>query len=471
MNDNGEKMFSSQVEPLLHQQIDLPGEAGHLYVDIQYESRFENDSPLKTRRVSDRGYNYPRVREIKSTTWRYHKINLLALVDIVLSGAGITHTGEQLQNIKNDLKEVTDAFGLEQLLYRWKPEEEGLLMSALSTHKSSYRAGTATWLHLSDLHCEVKDDYDRAIVLETLWDDIKNRHQTINQDLKELDCAFLTGDLAYHGTEQEYRFIETKVLPELFDATGLDETRLFVVPGNHDICQAKVPDVAKAGRERLLKDLKTSTSITKALTDAGERSIYFQRLEAYYAFCQQAFSRIEIDQEGGFYIQSVTLPSSITIAILGLNSAWLSYGGQADRGQLALGEFQVDKAIRTAKKMHPDLLIALDHHPFEWLADNQDRHQVELLLRRNCHFMLQGHRHRTKVFQEETLDGKMLTVLAGAGYDDRYSFNRYNFVKLNLDNGEGIIYFRRYSDAQRGWLPDSDSTGTANGTRSFTLDL
>jgi len=353
---------------------------------------------------------------------------------------------------------------------RWPEAAEQLsIESPLASHKLPRKhAGTVTWLHLSDLHCKGKDDYDSATVLENLWEDIGERCQRISQDLKDLDFACLTGDLAYHGTKEEYQVIGEEVLPKLLAATGLDKTRLFVVPGNHDIWQKKVTEAAIGAKEKLLIDSKgRSTPITNALTKAEEREVYFPRLEAYHDFFQHTLGHIELDEEGYFYVHLIAPPSGITIAILGLNSAWLSYGGESDRGKLVLGEYQVNKAIRKAGEAHPDLLIALNHHPFEWLADNFDRQQVELLLRQ-CHFVLQGHRHRNKAYREDTL----LYILAGTSYEDRYSptLNSYNFVKLNLDKGEGRIHFRRYSHQKREWVSDNDVPGTDEGIKSFTLD-
>jgi predicted phosphodiesterase len=329
-----------------------------------------------------------------------------------------------------------------------------------------------TWLHLSDLHCkgrESKDDYDRRTVIEGLWTDIESRADRIDQGLRQLDFVCLTGDLAFHGVKEEYDYIERQELPGLRTACGLDKDRLFIVPGNHDTCREKVTDAAKAGRKQLLEDPKSSAPITKALQSAEERAVYFQRLDAYREFFRRNFPSVLLHEEGWFYVQPIRLSSGPIVAILGLNSAWLSYGGkEEDLGKLAFGEYQVYEATSQAAEEGADLVIALNHHPFNWLAPCHDSKQARMLLQRHCHLVLQGHRHRNEAFQRDAL----IYILAGACYEDRWdpTLNSCNYVRLNLDNGEGQVFFRRFSNESRCWVPDVDVPGTDYGVKSFILD-
>nr|MBC8234528.1 calcineurin-like phosphoesterase [bacterium] len=63
---------------------------------------------------------------------------------------------------------------------------------------------TITWLHLSDLHFQKNDEYNRGVVLDALWKDISERVNCINSDLGKLDFICVTGDIAYHGKTEEY---------------------------------------------------------------------------------------------------------------------------------------------------------------------------------------------------------------------------------------------------------------------------
>lgn len=470
--------------------VRLPAPAGTIrleYVSPQTEGG-EGLQTTSEQRVEDHKkmtieqYGYPQVEEIWSATWRRHKINLLALVNKALSetGAGTTGTNHQLMEMEKRLKRVLNATELKHLLRDWRTYEKDLLLSSYKLpHKS---AGMVTWLHLSDLHCKGKADYEsneaagfnRDIVVDKLWKDIKNRDDNICQDLKELDFVCLTGDLVFSGKKEEYQFFGEEVLPKLFDAIGLDETPpLFVIPGNHDIDRKKMGRTARGAQEALVRDSKTtSTPVTEVLTKADERNVYFRRLEAYRDFFKRAFDQIDPEEKGYFYVKSVPLDSGITIAILGLNSAWLSEGGESDQHNLVLGEYQVKQAIDKAKNVCADLLIALVHHPFDdWLARTEDRRKAKMWLHTDCHFVLQGHIHENEAHQQD----KLHYIRAGAVYEDRYSSqpssNSYNFVKLDLDNGEGKIYFRCYNVRRDEWVSDNGVLGTDDrGIKSFTLN-
>lgn len=457
----------------------LPAKAGT--IRVEYTSPQPEDVPAADGSREETipplfgSYSYPRVEDIKPLNWQHHKINLLALVDKVWSDTGITSTDQCLKKriMEDALKNVVDEIALQNLLNHWELSAGDLPLSSCGLSRKP--AGTVTWLHLSDLHCKGEADYDSNIVLDALWEDIKRR-QEIDPALTTLNFACLTGDLAYSGTEKEYQFIKTKVLPDLLDTTGLDKTKLFVVPGNHDIDRNEVTVPAESKKKKLLRDSKdTSRPVNDALIVADKRSVYFKRLDAYRRFFKDTFDQIKPDEEGFFYVQPITLPSGITIAVLGLNSAWLSYGDtddKSDQGRLVLGAHQVRKAISKTREAYADLLIALIHHPLEWLAEeNHDSKHAKLLLRRHCLFVLQGHKHSPEACLEETLQGKTFRISARATYKDRYfRFNGYHFVKLDLDERKVTIYFRRYIEEQELWLQDLEATGRPDGIKSFTLN-
>jgi 3',5'-cyclic AMP phosphodiesterase CpdA len=67
------------------------------------------------------------------------------------------------------------------------------------------------WIHLSDLHINVDDQFDRSVVLPSLWRDIEN---LVSKGLQPDFIAF-TGDVAYHGREEEYELAEKEFFQPL----------------------------------------------------------------------------------------------------------------------------------------------------------------------------------------------------------------------------------------------------------------
>jgi predicted MPP superfamily phosphohydrolase len=89
---------------------------------------------------------------------------------------------------------------------------------------------TLTWLHLSDIHFQQGDSYNRNVVLRALISAVQRfRTQGCCPNL-----IFFTGDIASSGKEKEYVSTST-FLDELLHAAGLDKKYLFIVPGNHDV--------------------------------------------------------------------------------------------------------------------------------------------------------------------------------------------------------------------------------------------
>jgi len=90
-----------------------------------------------------------------------------------------------------------------------------------------------TWLHLSDWHQKGKE-FDRIKVRDALMKDIKERTM-ISSDLAKIDFIVFSGDVAYHGTSEEYQAAIEEFFTPLLEAAGVGGDCLFVIPGNHDL--------------------------------------------------------------------------------------------------------------------------------------------------------------------------------------------------------------------------------------------
>ena len=94
---------------------------------------------------------------------------------------------------------------------------------------------TLTWLHVSDFHFKDDDPYDRDVVLNSLISAVEEKVR-----LKDIcpDCIFVTGDIAHSGREQEYA-AASDFFDKLREVSALGKSRLFIVPGNHDVDRHK----------------------------------------------------------------------------------------------------------------------------------------------------------------------------------------------------------------------------------------
>ncbi|MCK4790948.1 MAG: metallophosphoesterase, partial [Desulfobacteraceae bacterium] len=108
-----------------------------------------------------------------------------------------------------------------------KNDASELEKELLSAYKE-LNSTALTWLHLSDL--QIKDDANNEM-LDGLLADIE---QVISKDKVYPDLIFVTGDIAFSGQESEYQLAEG-FFERLLNITNIEENRLFLIPGNHDI--------------------------------------------------------------------------------------------------------------------------------------------------------------------------------------------------------------------------------------------
>ncbi len=347
---------------------------------------------------------------------------------------------------------------------------------------------TITWLHLSDLHFRQADKprnrvhlENAHIVLSKLLEDIK---KVVREENLQLDFIVFTGDVAFSAHKEEYKQssdTDLNCAADFFDrllqVTGLDKTQLFIVPGNHDVNWRVLEGQSRFVRG-CVEALKDRDSVTDFLLSESEREMAFRKFDNYAVFIRDYLAgALNFSERDYFYVK--TLPLYRKVAILGLNSAWMSAcvmdrDRPQDRLNLLLGEKQVRDALVQARDA--EIRIALMHHPLDWLQDF-DRRDVEPLLFKDCDFVLHGHQHSSNISFIHSPDSATMIIPAGACYHRREynsgegEYNGYNFVRLDFSTAQGTIFWRRYDDRGGGrWTADTGLFDRApQGKYSFKL--
>ncbi len=134
----------------------------------------------------------------------------------------------------------------------------------------------------------------------------------------------------------------------------------------------------------------------------------------------------------------------LRIAIMGLNSSWLSEGGATDEGKLVIGESQVKSAIDMAKGHSPHVVLGLQHHPFDLLR-RFDRRSVQHRMEEACHFVHCGHLHDPEVKEVAVAGGRCITITAGASFESRVARNTYTIIMLDPLAGKADVEFIQYN--------------------------
>ena len=319
-----------------------------------------------------------------------------------------------------------------------------------------------TWLHLSDLHFDYRahNRWDASIVLKKLLEDL---HELRERQSLRPNFIVISGDIAYQGKPADYALAQV-FLDKLLEVTNLSKDRLFIVPGNHDLDLSKVTTETK-DTIRSFNDRKT---IEETIADDEIRSKILVKYEDYAEFINSYLgARLLFNNERYYYVSDLEHMDK-KVVILGLNSAWAAHGSKDDRGKLALSEHQVEGALN--KIQNGDLCIAVLHHPFHWMREF-DSDICERLLSRRCLFILHGHLHRGGLLLKETPETRVMIVPAGACYKNREYRNGYNLVRYDIDQQQGTIFLRAWSDSGDGfWTIDSGTfRNVLNGEYTFSL--
>ena len=295
---------------------------------------------------------------------------------------------------------------------------------------------TVRWLHISDLHMREAEDAPQQTVLATMLEDISRRRATGAQ----VDFVVATGDLAFSGKRSEYELVAV-FLRDLVASAGVSPDKVFCVPGNHDVQRERSKMCFRGARY----GIQSEGDVYRFLADDEERKDLLRRQENYRAFeaCFLAEQDREYTDDRLGYVAKVKL-DDLRIAIIGLNSSWLSEGGASDEGKLLIGESQVKSAIDIAKAYVPHIVLSLQHHPFD-LLHRFDRRPVQRSLEEACDFVHCGHLHDPNVSEVVVERGRSITITAGASFESRGFRNTFTTVEFDPLAGRTEVVFVEYN--------------------------
>lgn len=325
-----------------------------------------------------------------------------------------------------------------------------------------------TWLHLSDWH-QKGPKFNRQEIRDLLVADIENRG-AVSESLKKIDFVIFSGDLAFAGKDDEYDCAASEFLNPILKAVGLSSSELMIVPGNHDLNRDHLDFLPP-----LLKALSSAEKVKQWLESATAQQALAVPMTAYSAFCKNYLAGSAPAEPVFSFVKGLDVDGK-RIALAGLNSAWMCGQNKIapdevdDYGRLILGESEVYKTIAKSKEMNADVRIAVLHHPFSWMSQVEQRDDTERQIYRNFHFILRGHEHQTEMITSSGTSGNSTVISAGACYDSAKYPNSYNFVHLNLLQGRGTVYARRYEPEAHRFGTDSVRTSPETpGLHTFLL--
>ena len=313
-----------------------------------------------------------------------------------------------------------------------------------------------TILHLSDLHINQKGER-LSILMEKLLIDIK-------QEMKLVDniIVVVTGDIVHKGN---YNYKENAIafFKELKKVLKEKVKDIYIVPGNHDKVRNSIDS-------KIIQEYKLEGDVAdKFYKD------YWKYIMVSFADYQDMVKKIYeifVDKtkvkkkvKANTYGVFVTEINDKRICFMAFNTAW-SCLGDTDERNLKFGKFQLDEIKEEYKenmgKLGYDLVIAMAHHPLNWLTGEEETLLQTNILSNfslNCNIYISGHIHNRDIINWQSTRHSLTTLVSGIGWPDEeedmqhpyaHTYSSYTF---NLDINSIDVYVRS-SDDNSSFEPD-----------------
>jgi hypothetical protein len=273
-------------------------------------------------------------------------------------------------------------------------------------------------VHLSDLHMSQAESRDQCDIIDALIRDLEAASAEV-----PVDVVAFTGDLAFAGSDEEFRLAQAVLLDRVEQCLGVDRSRIVLLPGNHDVNRAAVDPILEAGLTSLLTD---RTAVNKLLESDEQRQQALRRLEQWESFRTEYYAGVESVKPAGplSFVHYIETEDGL-LGVATLNTAWRAQGGDEDRGRLLIGEAQLRPALDAISECA--LQVAALHHPLDWLHPfDADTTRSEFEGRQLL--ILSGHEHNADPGASMSARGQCVHDRGGCLYETHEYRNSYSRV-------------------------------------------
>lgn len=306
---------------------------------------------------------------------------------------------------------------------------------------------TLRWLHLSDFHTG-KDGYGQNRLFQYILEHVISRVQSGLAP----DFVFITGDIANKGQVSEYQeFNENFLLPLVGLLPPETQSRVFLIPGNHDVDRNQTRAVQTYDILVKIPDFLDPTEKGKFERDQA----VFPRFRAYAENDMISTGEHWLFSLEGVHSNTFSFGEN-AIGVLSVNTAWFSCSDY-DRHKLSAGKPLLEDELEKIKEC--DFKFVLGHHPLDWFLD-EELEPVRALLGRHNVIYLHGHMHKNRSRYEEGAGFPFLALQSGACFqarEDDLWINRFLWSEMDLETREVSIEPLQWSRDNQEWVLDSSA--------------
>jgi predicted MPP superfamily phosphohydrolase len=215
-------------------------------------------------------------------------------------------------------------------------------------------------LHISDLHYSKNSDHDQRVIYDALFKDVRD---LVIKGMKP-DLIVFSGDIVANGDDYEsFSLVLDKIIELLLRDTELDERRILLVPGNHDVQRSIIckEDITQEGLEARLTDRDKLNQFYLNNTNYE----YIRQKLNHFIELKECLSNSALITSDLFF--DAYYMRELDIALACLNTAWMSRGGLSgsnDRQRLLVPEVSVRSALDAFPDRRTKILVG--HHPLDW---------------------------------------------------------------------------------------------------------
>ena len=290
------------------------------------------------------------------------------------------------------------------------------------------------FLHLSDIHFRFSEisrlDDPNAGLRDDVIADVEFMRREIG---RSADGILISGDIAFAGRKQEYKFAREWLKSALCPAAGCEIEDVFVIPGNHDVDRNQAATQLHKDARTKLRDYPADQSdriLRNYLADPFSAQMLFGPIENYNRFaaefvCNLAAEDPQRPEAKPFAMRDWELNDGSTLRVWGFNTV-LVCDEHDERGAMFIDPAAAQVVVRAPDITH----VVMCHHPYSWLKNGGPfRERIEAVAKLH----LFGHEHTRRV--EEGV--RFTAVRAGAVHPDRFELGwdpGYNWINLSVEN-------------------------------------
>ncbi|MCK4260623.1 MAG: metallophosphoesterase [Halanaerobiales bacterium] len=306
------------------------------------------------------------------------------------------------------------------------------------------------WLHISDIHCSY-NNYDTKRMRKSLI-------KYLIELEYEVDCVFITGDLAYQNKGYTKELLE--MINNICKVLNVDINSVYLTPGNHDLKRGGI-------RESIVKLIQNSNNPIKELNELSNPS-YKTLLKGFDKY--KSFYEKLKDQKVSNKLHEVVKTERYNL--ININTC-LTSGLNGEDGKLLVDLDKLlkeigDNDIDDSKKVN----IAFGHHGVGCLLPEEREKFKNLLADYDVDFYLSGHYHQAKIEFDTNNTNDIHHLTVGGHLVDGYSTPCFNISKIDFNNREVSVTYHRWFQDKEMWgvYPQVSRRAAINGSISFPLN-